>query len=221
MRDIPEGAFGRVFLPEFLGYSGFPATGMGYAGYALAVADGDYEAVLKLARASAKRLEDVKNSTPTFAQSGWNAALEIAYRTAADASYRLKRYAAAEGDIRRALELRKSIPTRMLSETRDAAAQTTLAAMIAARLGHTEEAAQLVGPVLELHRGLYARTDNEDLTQRVEFAQALYASALAGSRDRRAELKQAAALIDALPGAMRVISVARLRASIAEAQQGS
>jgi hypothetical protein len=70
-----------------------------------------------------------------------------------------------------------------------------------------------------LHRGLYARKDNEDLIQHVEFAQALYASALAGSPRKRAELKQAAALIDQLPPAMLgLISVRRVRAWIAEAQ---
>jgi len=73
--------------------------------------------------------------------------------------------------------------------------------------------------VLELHRGLYARADNEDLTQHIEFAQALYASALAGSTDSAAELKQAAALIDALPAPLRaLISVSRVRAWIADAQ---
>ena len=220
VRDIPGDTFGRVFLPELLGYAGFAGTGMGYGGYALAMADGDFETLLAIARGSAKRLEDAGTLAPHFAQTSRDAVLELTYRTAAHAAYHLKRYAAAEVDIRRALELRKTLPTRTLFEQRDAAAQTTLAAMIAARLGHAQEAAQLIGPVLELHRGLYARKDNEDVTQHVEFAQALYASALGGSRERRAELKQAAALIDALPAGMRgLISVARLRASIAEAQE--
>ena len=220
VRDIPEGSFGRVLLPEFLGYAGFPATGLGYAGYALAAADGDFETVLKLARASAKRIEDARELTPTFARDSRDAVLEDAYRTAADASYNLKRYAAAEADIRRALEIRKTLPTRTLADTRDAGTQTALAAMIAARLGHADEAARLIGPVVELQRGLYARADNEDLTQRIEYAQALYASALSGSPERRAELKQAAALIDALPAALRgLISVSRLRAWISEAQE--
>jgi hypothetical protein len=91
--------------------------------------------------------------------------------------------------------------------------------MIAARLERDAEARRLLEPVLELHRGLYARKDNEDLTQHVEFAQALYASALAGSPRKAAELKQAAALIDQLPPAMRgLISVRRVRAWIADAQ---
>lgn len=145
--------------------------------------------------------------------------LDVAYWTAADASYRLKDYSAADADMQRALAVRKSIPVRTLSDQRDAGNEATLAAMIAARLGRVAEAQRLLGPVLELQRGLYARKDNEDLTQHVEFAQALYASALAGSPQNAAELKQAAALIDGLPPAMRaLISIGRVRASIAEAQ---
>jgi tetratricopeptide (TPR) repeat protein len=218
IRTVPEASFGRKFLPEFLGYYGFPSSGMWYGAYALPIADGDYEAVRKIAHASAARLEQIGNLTAAQAQ-GRNAALEMAYRTAADASYRLKDYRAADVDIQRALALRKEIPTRTLSETRDASNQVIIAAMIAARLDRMTEARRLIEPVLELHRGLYARKDNEDLIQHVEFAQALYASALAGSPRKRAELKQAAALIDQLPPAMLgLISVRRVRAWIAEAQ---
>jgi len=218
MRDVPAGSFGHAFLPEFLGNYGYPTSGFGYGAYAVPVADGDYEAVRRMARASAARLEQSKTATEPEGQRK-NATLEMAYRTAADASYRLADYAAADADIQRALALRKTIPTRTLSEERDAGNQAVLAAMIAARRGQNAQAQRLLAPVLELHRKLLARTDNEDLTQRVELAQALYASALAGSPQRAAELKQAAALIDALPPAMRaLISVGRIRASIADAQ---
>ena len=76
--------------------------------------------------------------------------------------------------------------------------------------------------MLELHRGLFARADNEDLTQHVEFAQALYASALAGSPQKAAELKQAGgAHRRSLPPAMRATSdqhPPRCASRIAEAQ---
>lgn len=219
IRDVPENSFGRAYLPEFLGYYGYPTSGPGYGAYALPYADGDYEAVRKIARASVRRLEQINNPTPTQNE-GRNAALEVAYRTAADASYRLNDYAAADADIQRALVLRKGIPTRTLSDERDAGSQTTLAAIIAARLGRDADARRLIAPVLDLQRKLYARKDNEDLTQHVELAQALYASALAGSPRKVAELKEAAALIDALPSAMRgLISVGRVRAWIGEEQQ--
>ncbi len=176
------------------------------------------EAVRRIAHASAKRLEQIKiDEAPE--QQPVDAALDAAYRTAADASYRLQDYAAADADMHRALAVRKSIPVRTLGDQRDAGNEAALAAMIAARLGRDTEAQRLLEPVLELHHGLYARKDNEDLTQHVEFAQALYASALAGSARKAAELKQAAALIDGLPPAMRgLLSVRRVRAWIAEAQ---
>jgi hypothetical protein len=73
--------------------------------------------------------------------------------------------------------------------------------------------------VLDMQRNLHERKDNEDQLQRVEFASALYASALAGSQRKASELREAAALIDALPSQLRaMISVRRVRADIAEAQ---
>jgi hypothetical protein len=217
-RSVTPNSFGSVFLPEFLGNYGFPGNGLGYGAFALPYADGDYETVRRLARDSIKRMEQLKDVAAPQRQAR-NATLEIAYRTAADASYQLKDYAAADADIQRALALRKTIPMRTLSDRRDAGAQASLAAMIAARLERYAEARQLIEPVLEMHRHLYARAGNDDLTQHLEFAQALYASALARSSAKAAELKQAAALIDALPPEMRrLISVERLRQSIAEAQ---
>lgn len=219
LSSMGKDGFGHAFLPEFLGYAGFPGFGFAYGEYAIPLSDGDYAAVRTLAHGSAKRLEAIANVPAPQAQSR-NLALEAAYRTAADASYRLKDYAAADADIQRALALRKVIPTRTLSDERDAGTQATLAAMIAARLGRDAEARQLVDPVLELHRKLYARDDNEDMMERVEFAQALYASALAGSPQRTAELEQAAAILDALPPAMRnLISIRRVRAWVADAQR--
>jgi hypothetical protein len=218
IRDMPSDSFGHAMLAEFLSYYGYPGFGLGYGAYALPFADGDSEAVRRMAHASAKRLEAIRiDEAPQ--QERRSAMLDVAYWTAADASYRLKDYSAADADMQRALAVRKSIPVRTLSDQRDAGNEATLAAMIAARLGRVAEAQRLLGPVLELQRGLYARKDNEDLTQHVEFAQALYASALAGSPQNSAELKQAAALIDGLPPAMRaLISIGRVRASIAEAQ---
>src|SRR6185437_11552383 len=96
--SIPKDSFGRAYLPEFLGYYGFPGSGMGYGAFALPVGDGDYESVRKIAHASAARLEKIKTTFPSQEQAR-NAALEIAYRTAADASYRLQDYVAADAEI--------------------------------------------------------------------------------------------------------------------------
>jgi len=182
------------------------------------LADGDYDRVRALARGSAARLEQIRNPNASQAESR-DGALELAYRSIADASYRLKDYAAADSAIQRALALRKTIPTRTLGEQRDAGMQAVLAGRIAARLGRYDEARGLIDPVLDMERKLYEREDNEDQLQRIELAQALYASALAGSPRKAVALKEAAALIDALPPQLRaMISVRRLRADIAEAQ---
>ncbi len=218
VRDVKAGSFGAAFLPEFMMYWGFPGSGLGYGAFAVPYAQGDYETIRRMAHASAKRLEQIGDVTAPQAQAR-NTALETAYRTAADASYRLGDFAQADVDIQRALALRKVIPTRTLGDQRDAGEQTAIAARIAARLGRQAEAQQLIAPVLAMHRELSARKDNEDLIQHLQFADALYTSAIAGSPDRKTELRQAAAVLDALPAAMRdLVSTRRLRASIAEAQ---
>ncbi|MGE5171410.1 MAG: hypothetical protein ACM3JC_13685 [Rudaea sp.] len=217
-RDEGADSFGRAFGPELLGYYGFPGTGLGYGAFAVPYADGDFETVRSLARASAIRLEHIKDPAPGEAESR-DLALEVAYRTIADASYRLRDYAAADTAIQRALALRKKLPTRTLIDRRDAGTQAVLAGMIAARLGRLDEARKLIDPVLEMQRELANRPDNDDRLQRFELAQALYASALAGSPHKADELRQAARLIDESPPQMRrLISVQRVRAWIAEAR---
>jgi tetratricopeptide (TPR) repeat protein len=220
IRGLPPDSFGRAYLPEFLGYYGYPTTGVGYGIYALPLAAGDYETVRREARASARRLEQIKNVTPQQ-ELDKNRVLEVAYRTAAEASYRLKDYAAADAEIKRALEIRKAIPTRTLAEERDVSDQLMLAAMIAARLERYGEAQRIIEPVLKFHRGLYARgKDNEDLSQHVQLAHALYVSALAASGQKTPQLREAAAIIDGLPPAMRrQISITVWRDRIAEEQK--
>jgi Novel STAND NTPase 1 len=219
IRDLPADSFGRVFAPEFLGFYGFPGTGLGFGGYALPLAARDYEAVRSLARASLKRIEQLKAADPQR-ELDKNRLLEIAHRTAAEASYGLKDYAAADADIKRALEIRKSLPKRTLFDERDASDAIMLAAMIAARQERYPEAQQLIDPVLKFHRELYERKDNEDFLQRVQYASALYVSALAAPGQKSAQLAQAAAMIDALPPDMRqLISVTVWRERVAEEQK--
>ena len=56
--------------------------------------------------------------------------LYVAYWTLAEASYNLKDYTAADTEIKRALEVRRAIPTRTLFERRDESGAAMLAAMI-------------------------------------------------------------------------------------------
>ena len=85
------------FLPEFLGFYGFPADRPGLRRVRAARRGGDYETV-RGARASAQRIEQMKDVRPhrrAADKSRWKS-----YRTAAEASYRLKDYAAADADIK-------------------------------------------------------------------------------------------------------------------------
>jgi hypothetical protein len=217
IRDLPPNAYGRQFSPEFLGNYGYPTTPLGYGSFAVPIADGDYAAVRSLAHATIAHFEKV--APPREFADPRDELVQRAYRFAADAAYRMKDYSAADADIHKALAIRERMPILSLGERRDAGRQAVLAAMIAAKLGRKDEARALVDPVLAMQRELASRADNDDQMQRVEFAEALYASALAASPDRVGELRQAAALIDALPQEMRsLISVQRLRASIAQAQ---
>jgi tetratricopeptide (TPR) repeat protein len=219
VRGLPADSFGRNYLPEFLGYYGFPTSGFGYGMYALPFTAGDNETVRREALASARRLEQIKNVTPQQ-ELDRDRALEMAHRTAAEASYRLNDYGAADAQIKRALEIRKSIPTRTLNDERDASDQLMLAAMIAARLERYAEAQQIIEPVLKFHRSLYERKDNEDLLQHVEFAQALYVAALAAPGQKSAQLTEAVKVMDGLPPAMRQqVSNTVLRNWIAEEQK--
>jgi hypothetical protein len=92
--------------------------------------------------------------------------------------------------------------------------------MILAKLGRHAEAQEAIAPALKFHRELQAR-HHDDLTQRVQLAQALYAKAIAGGGSEAASLQEAAALIDGLPPLMRGMkSVSLIRSDIAEEQNG-
>jgi tetratricopeptide (TPR) repeat protein len=217
-RVAPD-SFGHTYIPEFLTYYGYPTTGFGYGAYAIPYSDEDYETLRKEARASVRRLEQITNANASQALDR-SRVLEVAYRTAALASYHLRDYAAADAEIKHALEIHKAIPTRVLFEEIDAADQVVLAATIAARLDRRDEAQRMLEPVLKLHRSLYVRKDNEWLGQRVLMASALYASALAGNGNEQATLSEAARLIDTLPDELRQLkSTALVRREIAQEQQ--
>jgi tetratricopeptide (TPR) repeat protein len=220
VREMPKDSFGRVYVPELTGFYGFPGTGVGYGGYALPLAAGDYETLRNLARASIKRIEPLK-AADEQRELDKNRLLETAYRTAAEASYQLKDYPTADAEIKRALEIRRAIPKRNLFDERDASDALMLAAMIASRMGRYSEAQQIIEPVLKFHRDLYARgKDNEDLNQHVQFAHALYVSALAAPGQKTSQLTEAAAIMDGLPEAMRrQVSNSTLRNRIAEEQK--
>ena len=211
VRDLPPDAFERVLSTEF--------TQLNF-GYALPVAAGDYQSVRSSAQAAIHRIERFE---PKDAQQKlWkNRFLLGTHGVLADALYNLREYEAADREIKAAIEFRKLVPKRTLQDERDAGDELILAAMIAARLERHAEAQKIVEPVLEFHRRLYGRgKDNDDLSQHVQLAHALYASALAAPGQRASQLTEAAAIVDRLPPAMRgLVSVSLWRNRIAEEQK--
>jgi hypothetical protein len=135
------------------------------------------------------------------------------------AEYLMGDYAAAERTLRAALDARKEYPDSSNSDHRDVAGTSTLLALAMARQGRLSDAAQIVDPVVKLHRTLAAHNHGDGL-QTVELAKALYVQAMCESDKRVAALREAAALMDGLPAGLRPLHSVRLwRNWIGEAQK--
>jgi len=128
--------------------------------------------------------------------------LFVAADVAGQADYLLGDFAAAERAERTAVEARKHYLTDAVNDRRDAAEKATWLAMALAREGHIDEAAQVIAPVVKFQRELAAR-NHGDRWQPVELARALFAQALTDKTRSTALLREAAALLDATPPAIR------------------
>jgi hypothetical protein len=128
---------------------------------------------------------------------------------AGQAEYMLGDAAAAEKSMRAALDSHKHWPTHNDFDRRDDARMATLLAVALAREGRLADAEHVITPVVKFQRELAARNHGDEW-QHVEFASALYAQALADKHQRPALLKQAAALIAAVPPEMRDLHSVRL-----------
>ena len=187
---------------------------------AIPVAKWDFAAARRMAETS---LPDASVPAPTGGRllTIWNASLNGRYRDLANADFMLGDYAAAEKALRTSMSYQQRLTDRTTDRQRDVAQSQILLAMILSRQNRNEEARQTVAPALKLHRDLHSRKDNEDLTQRIELAQALLASAMAAGGKDAASLAEAAALLDGLPPSMRQLrSTQLLRKMIAEEQGG-
>ena len=128
--------------------------------------------------------------------------------------------AAAERTMREAFEAHKRWPTQTDADRRDEAQVSTVLAMALAREGHAADAERLIKPVVKFHRELAARNHGDEW-QHVELASALYAQALADKPRRAAFLKEAAALVAAVPVQMQELHSVRLwRDRIRQEQRG-
>jgi len=211
LKGVPEDSFERHAAPlriELFGVSPL-------------FSEGDDRAAREVAEKRLARVEGLKPANPGQERAK-NLLLLYVHRQLAYISYRLHDYMRAEAEPAQADQYLKRVPPRSLREQRDASDQRMVRALALARLGRAADALPLAAGELQMQRELAMRPDNSDLTQRVQLAQALYASAMAGDPKRGAQLKEAAAAIDALPPDMRGLrSVGRLRGWIADEQNRS
>ena len=139
---------------------------------------------------------------------------------AGQAEYQVGNYAAAEAAEREAVDARKKYLTEAIGDRRDVAVKSTWLAMSLAKQGRLQEAAQVIGPIVEFHRGLAAK-NHGDRWLPFELAGSLYAQALAEPARRAALLGEAAALLESLSAELRPLRDVRLwRERVQKAQQG-
>jgi tetratricopeptide (TPR) repeat protein len=147
--------------------------------------------------------------------------LFVAYHLQGRANFLLGDFAGAERTERASIAARKHTPIEAVGDQRDIAELSTWLAMAIARQGRFGEAAQMIAPVVKFHRELAAKNHGDEW-QRLELASALYAEALTDKTHAAVLLREAAAIIDILPAAMRSMRGVKLwRDLISAAERGS
>ena len=178
---------------------------------------GDFPPALRIAGDITRDLKQLRPKGGVEAQQ-WNILMLWAGATEGPAAYGLRDYAAAERAQRAALEAKQYLGTKGVDDQRALGGLTTWLAMAVARQGRTDEAARLIAPVAKFERGLAAR-NHGDAWVPVELASALYAQALTDRAQSPALLREAAALLDAVPAEMRNIHDVRTWREFIAAEQ--
>ncbi|MEO8344564.1 MAG: hypothetical protein ABI607_02615 [Betaproteobacteria bacterium] len=190
------------------------------AGFTTAIpwADWDFQTVQRILQES---LPDNSIVAPPGGQTEriWNINLQNRYRELALAQYYLKDYAGAEKAIRQSVIFQQRLTEHTLERAREKALNQIILASALARLNRHPEARQVLAPALAFHRELQSRNKGH-LTLRIELAQALLASALAGDGQESANLSEAAATYDSLPPSLKNLRTnVLIRKEIAEEQK--
>jgi tetratricopeptide (TPR) repeat protein len=181
---------------------------------------GDLKSSVDIIRASAGKLESI---TPEggLQENQKYVSLFVAYHLEGRANFLLNDYAGAERAERAAIAARKHTPIEAVADRRDIAELSTWLAMAIARQGHLDESAQVIAPVVKFHRELAAKNHGDEW-QRVELAAALYAQALSDKTHALGLLREAAAVLDRAPAAMRSMHDVKLwRDLISAAERGA
>jgi tetratricopeptide (TPR) repeat protein len=169
---------------------------------------GDYPPAQRIAGDISRELKLLRPKGGVEAQQ-WNISMLWAGATEGPAAYGLHDYAAAERAQRAAVEAKQYLGTKGVDDQRALGGFTTWLTMAVARQGRMDEAARLIAPVVKFERGLAAR-NHGDAWVPVELASALYAQALTDRAQAPALLREAAALLDAVPAEMRNIHDIRI-----------
>jgi tetratricopeptide (TPR) repeat protein len=142
-------------------------------------------------------------------------------RLKGEAEYLLGDYAAAEKSLKEGVDARKRWPISNDNDRRDVAEANTVLALALAGEQRGAEARSIIDPIVRFHRELAAR-NHGDMQQHVELARTLYAQAIIEPTNRASLLREAAALLDAVPPQMQALrSVQLWRAHVREAMHGA
>jgi hypothetical protein len=184
----------------------------------IASSQGDDRRVRSIADGLRERIEQL--SPPNdYAKQQQAELLRRYHHCLARADLRLNDLASAEQNARAVIRYRAQLPAQSMEERRAAAADSTLAAVVLARRGRLAEARPLVKPAMDFHRGL-AAVQHDNQAVKLEFIEALYASALANPAQSAALLAEAQSLFSSLSPEMRALRDASdLRARIVGARR--
>ncbi len=190
------------------------------AGATLLLERDNFAEARRMAQSAVQQLQGAK-TVGTFQANQVAITAYFGLHAAGRADYLLGNYAAAEQAERQALAARKQWWTEGTSDQRSLREVSTWLAMALAKQGKLAEAAREIAPVVQYQREL--KTHNHgDVWQPAELAAALYAQSLTDPGRRASLLKEAAALIDAAPPALRELHDIRLwRGLINVAQRGA
>ena len=169
---------------------------------------GDYAPAQHIAGEIVRDLQQLRPKGGVETQQ-WNTLAFWSGATLGPAAYLQRDYAAAERAERAALEGRRKLGTQSVDDQRVLGSATIWLSMAVARQGRAAEAAELNIPVVKFERGLAAR-NRGDAWVPVELASALYAQALTDRAQAPALLREASALLDAVPAEMRNIHDVRI-----------
>lgn len=204
IRDEPAGSFIRARMGSQYAYSA--ATVAALNNDAAQAGKGAREAIAQMA---------VVKAAGASQRGRQHMMLFSAHSQLGGVEYGQGDYAAAAESLQSALAFRAKEPLGDRLAQREQARSAIMLSMALSQLNRHAEASTALAPALALHRDL-ARLNRDDQLQHLELASALVAQALADPASRGASLREANALIGALPAEMRSLrSVAIWRDRIA------